>query len=96
MQYNSFCKTLKELRISCGLNQVQLAEKLSVTKQTVSNWENDNIAPSVEMLIKIANYFNVRVDYLLGREENEVINVSGLSAEQKAHINLIINDLKKK
>ena len=42
-----------ELRTARGWSQVQLAEKLSITKQTVSNWENDNIQPSIEMLILI-------------------------------------------
>lgn len=46
---------INELRIAMGWSQVQLAEKLSISKQTVSNWENENIQPSIEMLIRIAN-----------------------------------------
>lgn len=52
-----FANRLKFLRQSKGLTQVQLAEKLGVKKQSVSNWENDNIMPSVEMLIKTADFF---------------------------------------
>ena len=53
---------IRELRISRRMSQVELAKALSVTKQSVSNWENDNIQPSVEMLIKIAKVFSVSTD----------------------------------
>lgn len=86
---------LKELRISHSLTQVDFAQKLSVTKQTVSNWENNNIQPSIDMLVKIADYFNISTDYLLGRETTMQINVEGLSTDEIAHINMIIKDLKK-
>ena len=57
---------IRELRNIRGISQIQLANKLGVTKQSVSNWENDNILPSIEMLVKIANFFEVSTDYLLG------------------------------
>lgn len=57
---------IKLLRIGRGLSQVDLAEKLGVSKQSVSNWENDNIQPSIEMLVKISHIFSVSTDYLLG------------------------------
>ena len=49
---------IKKLRIAKHINQVQLAEYLGVTKQSISNWENNNILPSVDMLKKIAQFFN--------------------------------------
>lgn len=85
---------IKELRLSHGLNQVELAKKLSVTKQTVSNWENNNIQPSVDMLIKIADCFSVTTDYLLGRNKRNVIDVHGLNNQEIAHIQQIVQDLK--
>ena len=42
-----FCQQIKELRKARGLTQVELANDLGVTKQSVSNWENDNILPSM-------------------------------------------------
>lgn len=84
---------IKELRNARNLNQVQLGKSLSVTKQTISNWENDNIQPSINMLVKIANYFKVSTDYLLGLDEKKYVNISGLSDEQVAHIQLIIDDM---
>lgn len=76
-------------------SQVELASKLSVTKQTVSNWENDNIQPSIEVLIKLANFFGVTTDYLLCRDDIPRLDVSGLSKQEISHINMIINDIKK-
>ena len=52
-----FAKRIKFLRQSKELNQVQLAERLGVKKQSISNWENDNIMPSIDMLIRIADFF---------------------------------------
>lgn len=66
-------KRIRELRFSLGLNQVQFGQALNVTKQTISNWENDNIQPSVEMLIKIVNTYSVSADYLLGINDSPLM-----------------------
>ena len=87
---------IKMMRMSFGWNQVELAKKLNITKQTVSNWENDNIQPSIDMLIKLTKTFNVSADYLLGLEANTFINTDGLPAEFIAHLTHIINDYKNK
>lgn len=94
-----FASRIKYLRLSKALNQVQLAESLGVKKQSISNWENDNIMPSVEMLIRIADFFNVSTDYLLGREipqpENlQMLDITGLSPQQAEHIQFLIDDLR--
>jgi len=86
-------ETIRELRQNRGISQVTLAEALGVTKQSVSNWENDNIQPSIEMLVKIAKYFSVSTDYLLGLTEKESIDVSGLNSTQITHLRLLIEDL---
>ena len=85
--------TIKELRQNRGISQVTLATALGVTKQSVSNWENDNIQPSIEMLVKIAKFFSVSTDYLLGLTEKESIDVTGLNSTQITHLRLIIEDL---
>lgn len=89
-------ENIKKLRIAIGLNQVEFAKIMGVSKQCVSNWENDNVMPSIEMLIKIADYFNVTTDYMLGRNVNTYIDASGLSDEQVGHISLIISDIKQR
>ena len=88
-----FSVRLKELREAYKLNQTELGEILGVTNQTVSNWENGNIAPSIEMVEKIANYFKVSVDYLLFRTDSLTIKVNNLILEQIAHVQSIVNDI---
>lgn len=92
---NLLNENIKNLRIANGINQVEFAKKLGVTKQCVSNWENDNVVPSIEMLIKIADFFRVTTDFLLGRSENTYIDVSGLDEAEISHIAAIVNDLLK-
>ncbi|MBQ8497786.1 MAG: helix-turn-helix transcriptional regulator [Clostridia bacterium] len=87
---------IHELRLGCGWNQVDLAKRLNVAKQTVSNWENDNIQPSIEMLIKISKIFCVSTDYLLGIDDIPRLDVSGLDTETVAHLSVLINDFRKK
>lgn len=84
---------IKKLRLSYNLSQVDIANRLGVSKQCVSNWENDNVQPSIEMLVKIAKLFNVSADYLLDLDEKELLDVQGLSEKEIAHIKLLIQDL---
>ena len=88
-------KRIKELRIAHRLTQVQLAAQMSVSKQSVSNWENDNIQPSIDILIKLADLFAVSTDYLLGREDVCRLDVSLLDSEETAHIQQIVHDIQK-
>lgn len=85
---------IKELRLAFGWSQVELARRLNISKQTVSNWENDNIQPSVEMLVRVADTFGVSADYLLGREKIPRISIDGLSPVMVAHITQLIDDLR--
>ena len=94
-----FAARFKYLRQSKGVNQVQLGENLGVKKQTISNWENDNIMPSVEMLEKIATFFQVSTDYLLGRDDALIdgimtIDITGLTQQQAEHIRAIVDDFR--
>ncbi|MBP3760921.1 MAG: helix-turn-helix transcriptional regulator [Ruminococcus sp.] len=89
-----FYERIKELRLSLGLTQVQFGRKLCVTKQCISNWENCNLQPSIDMLIRIAETFSISADYLLGLSDKLTIDVSGLTNEQILHIQAVINDLK--
>ncbi len=89
-------ENIKKLRLARGISQVELAVKLHVSKQCVSNWENDNIQPSVEMLIKLARFFEVSTDYLLGMDMRESLYIDGLTEREIAHLKLIIDDLKNK
>ncbi|MBP3599670.1 MAG: helix-turn-helix transcriptional regulator [Clostridia bacterium] len=86
---------LREIRTARKISQVELARLLGVTNQCVSNWENDNIQPSIEMLTKISDELNVSTDYLLSRDQKRYLDVTGLSEDSIQHLQLIIDDIKK-
>ena len=66
---------IKELRIKNNLSQGQLAEKLSVTNQAISKWENGRGLPDIEMLKQLSSIFNVKID--------EIIQGEHISKEKK-------------
>lgn len=72
---------LKMLRESKGITQAELSSMLSISPSTVGMWEQGRRVPDYENLKRIADYFNVSTDFLLGREDTSK-NIS-LSDEQK-------------
>lgn len=66
----SFASRLKELRTSKNLTMESLAKDLGTTRATISNFENEQRKPSLDMIIKLADYFQVSIDYLVGRTDN--------------------------
>lgn len=60
---------IKELRKEKKLSQRELSEKLSVSQQTVGSWETGRSEPNAEMITKLAHFFEVSTDYLLGNNE---------------------------
>ena len=87
---------IQMLRKARKMSQVELGKRLGVTKACICNWENDNAQPSVEMLVRLANLFSVSTDYLLGLESGEHIDASGLSMEEIAHVQQIVDDLRQR
>ena len=65
-----FNTKLRELRNYKGITQAELAKHLDVTQQAVGRWEKAITSPDYETLKKIADYFHVSTDYLLGRSNN--------------------------
>ena len=63
---------LKQLRLERNLLQKDVAQELSISQQAYANYENGLREPDNSMLVKLANYFNVSVDYLLGLEPEAV------------------------
>ena len=60
-----FGNRIKELRKAQNINQDELAEKLFVSRQTISNWENDKSYPDIQSVLLLSEIFNVSVDQLL-------------------------------
>ena len=65
---------LRELRKARGISQLKLAMDLNTNQNTISRYETGEREPGIDELIKIADYFNVSVDYLIGRTENPKMN----------------------
>ena len=61
---------LKEIRKSKGISQLKLAMDLNTNQNTISRYETGEREPGINELIKIADYFNVSIDYLLERTNN--------------------------
>jgi len=66
MIYESFCNRLKALRISRKLTLKQLGTEIGITESAVGSLEHGRRPVSLDALVRIANYFDVSVDYLLG------------------------------
>ena len=60
------------LREKKGVSQQFLANKLGISQQSINKYENHNIEPDITTMIAMADYFDVTLDYLVGRENNDV------------------------
>lgn len=66
-----FAERLRKLRNDNNVSMQKLAEELELkNKGTIGQFETEKTTPSSETLIKIADYFNVSIDYLVGRSDN--------------------------
>ena len=80
-------KNLKCLRQKAGISQQQLADIVLVSQQSINKYENHDIEPDIETLVRIADYFNVSLDYLVGRtdikERIDKMRMSDLSDDEE-------------
>ena len=65
---NLFSVRLKELRLQHGFSQEELAEKIGIKRNSYSDWENGKCKPNYEKLEKLADFFDVSLDWLFGRK----------------------------
>ena len=68
MNNEIFAKRFKELRVNANVTQTEVSNYLGITKATVSYYESGKRMPSNKLIKKIANYFKVPIDYLLGMD----------------------------
>ena len=91
-----FGSKLKTLRKESGMTQSELAQRLNITKAVVSYYENQERTPSPDVLIRLADVFNVSTDYLLGRTSTmKTIDISGLNEEEIHLIQMMITLFRK-
>ena len=91
-------KRIRALRKMRKIGLEEFANAIGVSKQGLSNWENGNIIPSVEKLVRIADFFHVTTDFLLGRNIDkqaspQTLNVTGLTPSQVEHLQYLVEDL---
>ena len=91
-----FGQRLKELRVQAGMTQLQLAQRMGVTKSVVSFYELQERTPSQDILVKLSGIFKVSTDYLLGLDPRETIDISGLSREDIAIMRALAESLRRK
>lgn len=94
-----FSKRLKYLRKLRKLSQEELAKKISTTKSTISNYENEYSTPSNDVLKDLADKLDTTTDYLLGRDvdttgESERKAIMNKIATEFPDIDLMFNDIK--
>jgi len=81
---------LREIRAKYKLNQSEIAKITGLSQKSISNYENAQTYPNVEALIKLADYFHISIDELIGHEVKNIIDKSLMSDEDIA----IIEELK--
>ena len=83
-------ENLRKLREEASVSQKQLAESIGVSQQSINKYENHNIEPDIETMIRIADYFNTSVDYLIGhtnlRRKIEATHAYELNTDERCVI----------
>lgn len=83
-QYNKPFPTILRKHLEApGITQQLLADYVGVKRQTVSQWKNGDTIPDIEGLSKIADFFGVNTDYLLGRAENPSNNIDNRAITER-------------
>ncbi|MFQ9669144.1 helix-turn-helix domain-containing protein [Coprobacillus cateniformis] len=85
---------IKMIREANKLSQVEFGNSLNVSKQTVSNWENNNVQPSIDIIKRIAIKYNISSDFLLELDNRlSIYTDTRLSLTIATHIQNIIDDM---
>lgn len=67
---SEFSNKLKELRTSKNISQKQIASQLDIADRQYRRYENEEQQPTLPIIIKLANYFDISLDYLVGRTDD--------------------------
>lgn len=100
-------KNLKKLRMEYNISQQQLADVLGVSQQSINKYENHRVEPDIQMLCRMADYFQTTVDYLIGhgerrpeREEADfpeaALSLRGLTDSEREILRLLLLEFRKR
>lgn len=80
---------LKQIRQTTGKSQLQVAKELNISQQNICRYENNQIEPDIQTLIKLADYFHVTIDYLVEHEVPYLIDKSAWPESKRELLNMI-------
>lgn len=95
MYYVEFGETLKKLRKDRGMTQQELGARIGVSKAVISKYESAAGYPTLNILKRIAVFFGVTTDYLLGLSGNNTLDISALTPDQVSALQNLIAAFKK-
>ena len=81
--FRMFGDIFKELRLEKGISQDKIAVDLDVSQGLIARWENHSSTPGPEMLVYISDYFNVSVDYLVGKSKYRNLEASNTEIDNQ-------------
>ena len=94
MTYCSFGENLRKLRKGRGMTQSELGGKIGLSKAVISKYETGLGYPSFDVLIRIAKFFGVTTDYLLGVSGDKLMDITGLTESQADALQRMVAELR--
>ena len=85
---------LRSLRLERKLTQAQVAKRIEVSKAAISGYENNVKTPSLEILKKLALFYGVSTDFLLGLKDSRVLPIDGLTQRQLEILDIPLREFK--
>jgi transcriptional regulator with XRE-family HTH domain len=94
MTYCEFGENLRKLRKGRGMTQSELGGQIGLSKAVISKYETGLGYPSFDVLIRIARFFGVTTDYLLGVAGNKSMDITGLTESQAEVLHKLVAELR--
>lgn len=91
----NFGNKIKELRLQFGLTQKQLAKRIGVTPSVISYYEHKERYPSPDVIIRLSYIFHTSTDYLLGKEDKKILDISNLDKKETQYLYQMIDMFEK-
>lgn len=95
MNVCDFGIVLRQLRKNRNMTQEELGLRIGLSKAVISKYENSLGYPSFDVLVRIADYFGVTTDYLLGVSKGKTVDVSNLTETQIDTVHRVISEFNK-
>ena len=94
MAVYDFGLRLKELRERRGLSQSEVADRLEVTRSTISGYERNTITPSLDQLVRLAVLYHASLDYMMGMDNRACFYLDDLTESQKQTVLDVVDRIK--